>query len=82
MYDRGSREVKASVVPIVIRGLHDSPTPDFEWLQQIQGTTSEISIHDSADLGAAKYETEPSNVQVYGRGTEFELRPSGKIEQS
>ena len=42
------------MVPIVIRAL-GAVTPKLDWwLQQIPGTTSEISVQKSAILGAAK----------------------------
>ena len=47
-------KVKATVVPVVI-GTLGAVTPMLEkWLQQIPGTTSDISIQKSAILGTAK----------------------------
>ncbi|CAI5656802.1 unnamed protein product [Oreochromis niloticus] len=46
--------VKVTVVPVVIGAL-GAVTPKLgEWLQQIPGTTSEISVQKSAVLGTAK----------------------------
>ena len=46
--------IKASVVPLVIRALV-AVTPKLgEWLQQIPGTKSKISVQKSAILGAAE----------------------------
>ncbi len=46
--------VKATVVPVSIRALK-AVTPKLgEWLQQIPGTTSEISVKKSAVLGTAE----------------------------
>ncbi|KAL4000544.1 hypothetical protein ACER0C_008315 [Sarotherodon galilaeus] len=46
--------VKITVVPVVIGAL-GAVTPKLgEWLQQIPGTTSEISVQKSAVLGRAK----------------------------
>ena len=47
-------KVKAIVVPVV-RGALGAVTPKLEeWLQQIPGTTSELSVQRSAGLGTAK----------------------------
>ena len=47
-------EVKAKVVPVVIGAL-GAVTPKLEeWLQQIPGTTSELSVQKSAVLKTAK----------------------------
>ena len=47
-------KVKAKVVPVVI-GTLGAVTPKLEeWLQQIPGTTSELSVQKSAVLGTAK----------------------------
>ena len=49
-----TRKVKAKVVPVVIGAL-GAVTPKLEeWLQQIPGTTSELSVQKSAVLGTAK----------------------------
>ena len=46
--------VKAKVIPVVIGAL-GAVTPKLgEWLQQIPGRTSEISVQKSALLGTAK----------------------------
>jgi len=46
--------VKAAVVPVVI-GTLGTVTPKLgEWLQQIPGTTSEVSVQKSVALGTAK----------------------------
>ncbi|TWW57300.1 hypothetical protein D4764_07G0000190, partial [Takifugu flavidus] len=46
--------MKATVVPVVI-GTLGAVTPNLSrWLQQIPGTTSEISVQKSAVLGTAK----------------------------
>jgi len=43
-------ELKAAVVPVVIGAL-GAMTPKLgEWLQQVPGTTSEISVQNSAVL--------------------------------
>ena len=48
------RKVKANKVPVVI-GAPGAVTPKLEeWLQQIPGTTSELSVQKSAVLGTAK----------------------------
>ena len=47
-------KVKAKVVPVVIGAL-EAVTPKLEeWLQQIPGTTSELSVLKRAVLGTAK----------------------------
>ena len=47
-------KVKVKVVPVVIGAL-GAVTPKLEeWLQQIPGTTSELSVQKSAVLGTAK----------------------------
>ena len=47
-------KVKAKVVPVVIGAL-GAVTPKLEeWLQQIPGTTSELSVEKDAVLGTAK----------------------------
>ena len=47
-------KVKASVVPVVVGAL-GAVTPKLEeWLQQIPGNTSDISVQKSAVLGTAK----------------------------
>ena len=46
--------VKAAVVPIVIRALEAVTSTLDWWLQQIPGTTSDISGQKSAILGTAK----------------------------
>ena len=47
-------KVKAKVVPVVIRAL-GAVTPKLEeWLQQISGTTSDLSVQKSAMLATAK----------------------------
>ena len=46
--------MKVKVVPVVIGAL-GAVTPKLEeWLQQIPGTTSELSVQKSAVLGTAK----------------------------
>ena len=46
--------MKAKVVPVVIGAL-EAVTPKLEeWLQQIAGTTSEVSVKKSAVLRTAK----------------------------
>ena len=46
--------MKATVVPVVIGAL-GAVTPKLEeWLQQIPGKTSDISVQKSAVLGTAK----------------------------
>ena len=46
--------VKATVVPVVIGALGAVTHKLGEWLQQIPGTTSEVSVQKSAVLGTAK----------------------------
>ncbi|KAF7666152.1 hypothetical protein LDENG_00119050 [Lucifuga dentata] len=47
-------KVKSKVVPVVIGAL-GAVTPKLgEWLQEIPGTTSEVSVQKSAVLGTAK----------------------------
>lgn len=45
-------KVKATVVPVVMGAL--SAVTPTEWLQQLLGTTSEISVQKSTILGTAK----------------------------
>ena len=46
--------IKATVVPVVIGPLGAVTHKLGEWLQQIPGTTSEVSVQKSAVLGTAK----------------------------
>ena len=47
-------KVKAKVVPVV-EGALGAVTPKLgEWLQQIPGTASELSVQEIAELGTAK----------------------------
>ena len=47
-------KVKAKMVPVVVRA-RCAVTPKLEeWLQQISGTTTEVSVQKSAVLGTAK----------------------------
>ena len=48
------RKVKAKVVPGVVGALGAVAPKLGEWLQQIPGTTSELSVQKSAVLGTAK----------------------------
>ncbi|XP_070694492.1 protocadherin-8 [Pempheris klunzingeri] len=48
--------VKATVVPVVFRALGSVTHKLGEWLQQIQGRTSEVSVQKSAVLRTAKSE--------------------------
>ena len=46
--------VKRSVVPVVIGALKAVTTKVGEWLRQIPGITSAISVHKSTILGTVK----------------------------
>jgi len=47
-------ELKAAVIPVINEAI-GAITPKLgEWLQQIAGTTSEISVQESGVLGTAK----------------------------
>ena len=46
--------VKTTVVPVVIEPLGAMTHILGEWLQQIPGTTSEVSVEKRAVLGTAK----------------------------
>lgn len=61
-------KVKCKVVPMVIGTLW-AVTPKLkEWLQQIPGTKSEVSVKKSAALGTAKIlNQKPRSLRVYLR---------------
>ena len=46
--------IKVTVVPVVIRALGTVTHKPVEWLQQIPGTTSEVSVQKSTVLGTAR----------------------------
>ena len=66
-------KVKAKVVPVVTGALGAVTHKMEEWLQQIAGTTSDLSVQKSAVLVQhLRYCTEPSNSQPCGRGPKVE----------
>ena len=65
-------KVKCNEIPVVVGAL-GAVTPKLrEWLQQIPGTTSEVSSRKPQSQKQLKYCTEGSHSQASGRGPELE----------